>query len=436
MECVSVTEGQIQNGAEASGSGKPRRNADLPVADWLSGARERAAKRIEKSGLPSRRDEYWKYTDPGALTAGSGSRAGSTPISVQELLRDDAAWVSFDNGILTGITAAAPDAPELTSFASASIDNGHWASEYYGAIEASAQRPTVRGFATDNTRRAGDGIFVRTVQDTDHSLQLSYKSTPGSSAVLHHVVCLEPGSELNLLEVGSVAELANVVIEVEVKDGARLNLMRIQDRSWGPRSVDQVFARVGPGGTFNLFTLSAHHEFVRNECSVELKGEGGTARLSGAVVGGRGSHHDDTVLINHKAANCESRQVFKKVLFDDAVGVFQGKIHVTEGAQKTDGYQISKGMLLGTNSQFLAKPELEIYADDVVCSHGSTSGSVNPEDLFYLRARGIQKNEAVNLLAQAFLSETLEEISDTASVKLLQGLIASYLAEQNNAGRH
>ena len=362
MECVGVTDGPIENGAEAPDSGKPRQNADLPVADWLSDARDSAAKRIEKSGLPSRRDEYWKYTDPGSLTAGASGRTGFPSKPVHELVRNDTARVSFDNGILTGIAAAAADAPELTSFETASIDDGHWASEYYGAIEASAQRPSVRGYATENTRCAGDGIFVRTVQDTDHSLQLSYKSTPGSSAVLHHVVCLEPGSELNLLEIGSVAEQANVVVEVEVKDGARLNLMRIQDRSWGPRSVDQVFARVGPGGTFNLFTLSAHHEFVRNECSVELQGEGGTARLSGAVVGGSGSHHDDTVLVNHRAANCESRQVFKKVLFDDAVGVFQGKIHVTEGAQKTDGYQISKGMLLGTSSQFLAKPELEIYA--------------------------------------------------------------------------
>ena len=109
------------------GSGKPRRNVELPVADWLCGARERAAKQIEKSGLPSRRDEYWKYTDPGALAAKAGRRAGSPPTSVHELVRDDAARVTFDNGILTGITAAVPDVPELTSFETASIDNGHWA---------------------------------------------------------------------------------------------------------------------------------------------------------------------------------------------------------------------------------------------------------------------------------------------------------------------
>ena len=109
--------------------------------------------------------------------------------------------------------------------------------------------------------------------------------------------------------------------------------------------------------------------------------------------------------------NCNSRQVFKKVLRNGAVGVFQGKILVKEGAQKTDGYQISQSLLLDGDSQFLAKPELEIYADDVACSHGSTSGAIDEDALFYLRSRGVPEREATNLLTLAFLAEAVDEIA-------------------------
>jgi Fe-S cluster assembly protein SufD len=123
-------------------------------------------------------------------------------------------------------------------------------------------------------------------------------------------------------------------------------------------------------------------------------------------------HHDDTVFITHDAVNCESRQVFKKVLRNGAVGVFQGKILVKAGAQKTDGYQISQSLLLDDDSQFLAKPELEIYADDVACSHGSTSGAIDAQALFYLRSRGVPEAQAVDLLTLSFVAEAIEEIED------------------------
>jgi Fe-S cluster assembly protein SufD len=116
----------------------------------------------------------------------------------------------------------------------------------------------------------------------------------------------------------------------------------------------------------------------------------------------------------HDAVNCESRQVFKKVLKNGAVGAFQGKILVKPGAQKTDGYQISQSLLLDGDAQFLAKPELEIYADDVACSHGSTSGAIDEEALFYLRSRGVPESEAKDLLVLAFLAEAIAEIEDEA----------------------
>jgi Fe-S cluster assembly protein SufD len=152
------------------------------------------------------------------------------------------------------------------------------------------------------------------------------------------------------------------------------------------------------------------------------------AHIAGACVGDGDFHHDDTVFITHDALNCESRQVFKKVLRNGATGVFQGKILVKEGAQKTDGYQISQSLLLDDDSQFLAKPELEIYADDVACSHGSTSGAIDEEGLFYLRSRGVPKAEAIDLMTLAFLAEAVEEIENgdvaDAIIARLQGWLA------------
>jgi Fe-S cluster assembly protein SufD len=136
------------------------------------------------------------------------------------------------------------------------------------------------------------------------------------------------------------------------------------------------------------------------------------AHIAGAAVGDGTFHHDDTVFITHAGLRCESRQVFKKVLKNGAVGVFQGKILVKPGAQKTDGYQISQSLLLDGDSQFLAKPELEIYADDVKCSHGSTSGAIDEVALFYLRSRGVPDAAAKSLLVLAFLAETIAEIDD------------------------
>ena len=164
-------------------------------------------------------------------------------------------------------------------------------------------------------------------------------------------------------------------------------------------------------GKFRSFTLGFNGALSRNEAFVTLTGGEAVAHVAGAAVGDGDFHHDDTVFVTHRGG-CESRQVFKKVLRHGAVGVFQGKILVERTAQKTDGYQISQGLLLDERSQFLAKPELEIYADDVKCSHGSTAGAIDETALFYLRSRGVPAEEARDLLTLAFLHEALDEIPD------------------------
>ena len=227
---------------------------------------------------------------------------------------------------------------------------------------------------------------------------------------MRYCIKLDAGAELTVLENGPAAARFNKVMEVDVADGAKFHHVRAQGRDHERRAATHIFARLGTESQFKSFTLTVNGVLTRNDCVIELTGDDAIAHVAGACVGDGEFHHDDTVFVTHDAVNCESRQVFKKVLRNGATGVFQGKILVKEGAQKTDGYQISQSLLLDDDSQFLAKPELEIYADDVACSHGSTSGAIDEDALFYLRARGVSHAEATDLLTLAFLAEAVEEI--------------------------
>jgi Fe-S cluster assembly protein SufD len=191
-----------------------------------------------------------------------------------------------------------------------------------------------------------------------------------------------------------------------------------------------MFARLGEKSTYKSFTLTVNGVLTRNEQVVEFTGDEAVAHVAGACVGDRDFHHDDTVFVTHDAVACESRQVFKMVLRNGATGVFQGKILVKPGAQQTDGYQISQSLLLDEDAQFLAKPELEIYADDVKCSHGSTSGAIDETALFYLRSRGVPAGTATDLLVLAFLAEALSEIEDEGLADEIQARLEAWLARR------
>ena len=304
----------------------------------------------------------------------------------------------------------------------------HWAKGLYGTLEANGQVPVQRPLAALNTAFATDGLLIHVTGTPSKPISICYEhKSETSDAMLHHVVKVDAGAEVTILENGPAAARFNKVMEIDVADGARLHHIRTQGRDHERQAVTHVFARLGAESVFKSFTLTANGVLTRNECVIELTGDDAVAHVAGACVGDGDFHHDDTVFVTHDAVNCESRQVFKKVLRNGATGVFQGKILVKAGAQKTDGYQISQSLLLDEDSQFLAKPELEIYADDVACSHGSTSGAIDEEALFYLRSRGVPEPQAVNLLTLAFLAEAVQEIENEALAEEITARIEGWL---------
>jgi Fe-S cluster assembly protein SufD len=389
---------------------------EVASVGWTAEARGAALARLRQMGLPTKRDEYWKYTDPTTLAAQEAPKAALFESGEPPLFDDvDRLKVVFVDGVYDAEASddLSLEHVEITRLADTASADIHWAKGLYGALEANGQTPVPRPLAALNTATATDGLMIRVTGKVSKPISLIYRhASETSGAVLHHVIKVEEGGDLTLTENGPAAARFNKVMEVDLGEGARFNHIRAQGRDHERRAVTHIYAALEAEAQFKSFTLTANGVLTRNECVIEFKGDDAIAHVAGAAVGDGDFHHDDTVFVTHDAQRCESRQVFKKVLRNGATGVFQGKILVQPDAQKTDGYQISQSLLLDEDSNFFAKPELEIYADDVACSHGSTSGAIDEEALFYLRSRGVPQGQAQDLLVLAFLAEAIEEIED------------------------
>ena len=388
-------------------------------AGWANEARASALTRLRNMGLPGKRDEYWKFTDPTSLNLPAAPPAKcfvtdeALPFSDMDRLRIVFVDGVFDADASDDLVMAGVEIELLSDAMARDI---HWVRDLYGVLETRGQTPVPRPHAALNTAFAQNGVVIRATGHAPRPVSLIYlHKSEDSDAILHHVVKVENGASLTILENGPAAARFSKSMEVQVGDDAAFHHIRLQGRDHERRAATHMFARLGTRAAYKSFTLTVNGVLTRNEQVVELACDDALAHIAGAALGdGRDApfHHDDTVFVTHDAVDCESRQVFKKVLRNGAEGVFQGKILVKQGAQKTDGYQLSQALLLDDNASFQAKPELEIYADDVQCSHGSTTGAIDEEALFYLRARGVPEGAATDLLVLAFLAESIDEIED------------------------
>ncbi len=409
----------------------------MSPADWATRARHEARGRLASLGWPEAGVEYWKFTRPDdfvraarARIEGDMPRTGDSSVGLPSDLVGQLADAAIAVHDLADATSHESLAPRCTVAPLADLlaTGDSWAAGCYGALEAASHAHVPKPLASFNTGHAANGYGVQATGPTEPVLLIDYAREPGAGLALHHnLVRIEAGATLTLIEAGAVGQHINRVLEVEVADGGTFNHIQVHDFTDLESGITNIFAHLGAGATFKSFTIATGQSLCRNESFVTLAGAGGRAHVAGAAVGGAGFHHDDTVFVTHAAPECESRQVFKKVLNGGAVGVFQGKILVKPDAQKTDGYQLSQALLADESSQFLAKPELEIYADDVACSHGSTCGSLDPDSLFYLRSRGVPLAEARDILALGFLNEALQEVDNDAMAGILNTILACWL---------
>jgi Fe-S cluster assembly protein SufD len=267
---------------------------------------------------------------------------------------------------------------------------------------------------TMNAAFATDGARLKISGTTDTPIELLFLATNADARTIatRNVIDIEKGAAATLIEthLGEGSYLSNSVTEIRVGEGARLDRIKVERESADAIHLSHTHVTLGKNSVFNDFTLTSGARTNRQNGTVEFEGQGADAKVSGAFMLGGKQHADTRLVIDHQVPRCTSRELFKCVMDDHARGIFQGKVMVRKDAQKTDGKQSSHALLLSETAEFDAKPELEIFADDVVCGHGATSGDLNHDHLFYLMSRGIPPAEAKSLLIAAFVGEAFDLI--------------------------
>ena len=399
------------------------------LSSWIRPVRRSAIDRFVKLGFPGKREEEWRFTDLAPLAAvpfepADGRSQQVTLEQFRELAvgADAANHLVFVNGRFVR---------RLSSIDA--IPGGAFAGSLAEAVAAKPDRglPSVtphltRGaafgdhpFVALNTAFLRDGAFVyvppgRTIEEPIHITHLS--TTSGYPGVSHprNLIVAADGSKVRVVEsyVGPDGDVyfANAVTEIVLGQRAACDHYKLERESNEAFHLGTVQVRQHRGSRFCSHWISLGGRLVRNEINVSLEAEGCECVLGGLYLGSGRRHVDNRTRIDHAAPHCQSSELYKGILDDRARGVFSGKIYVHQDAQKTDAKQASHVLLLSDGAKIDAKPQLEIYADDVKCTHGATVGQIDQEALFYLQSRGIDRSTARNLLIYAFANELVGRI--------------------------
>jgi Fe-S cluster assembly protein SufD len=278
-----------------------------------------------------------------------------------------------------------------------------------------------------------DGVMIRIAGPVETPIHLRFvtASEAAVATATRVLVVVEEGATVTLLESHESADglnhQPNDVVEMIAGDGTDVQHVRLNQEGDGALALSTLAARIGGGANFNSINVVAGAATSRHQAFVVLSGENTNLRVNGATMLKGRQHGDSTLVVDHASPNCESRELFKTVIDDEATGVFQGKIIVPPHAQKTDGRMMSAALLLAEGGSMNNKPELEIFADDVQCAHGATCGQLDEDLLFYLMARGLPKKQAESLLVQAFLGESIEFVENEAVREALIGVVEDWL---------
>ncbi len=405
----------------------------LPGANdpWVAALRRQAIETYATLGLPHRRLEAWKYTDlrtrlteafpPVRATGASlGEAELATALTARMIALPAYRLVVLEGELRPDLSDLAPlkaAGAEVTSLGQALAKPSPWLKQVLGQAGATAATDAMIAL---NTALMTGGVALRlgkgvVLDKPVHLIHLDGSGEPVSS-ITRNVVVLDEGASFALLEsyggLGGSGLQRNAVTDVAIGAKAALSHIKLQREGEGTYHLGTWRVTLAADARYGAFQFSTGAALARNQIYALFQGEGSSVNISGAFLMRGRQHCDTTLLVEHLVPRCSSRELFKMVLDDEARGVFQGKIIVAPGAQKTDGKQMAQALLLSETAEFDSKPELEIFADDVVCGHGSTSGQIDEDLLFYLKARGIPDAEARALLIQAFVGEAFELIED------------------------
>ncbi|MEI6558297.1 MAG: Fe-S cluster assembly protein SufD [Rhodospirillaceae bacterium] len=406
---------------------------------WLDTLRSHGRTRFAELGLPKTRQEAWRFTSLAALerTPFRPADAASAGVAIDALPSVTASHrLVFVNGCFRAALSSAGALAEgafAGSLADALVSHPALLEAHLGTLADDASH----GPLALNTAHLTDGavLYVPKGVRLEAPVELVLIGAGGTEPLAWHprlLVVMAAGAEATLIEHhlsrgDGAPTFANGVSELFLDTGARLNHYKVQRENAAAFHLATVNGRLEREACYEGFLLSLGARLSRNEVRLVLAGTGAEARLSGAYLVRGEQLCDTTTVIDHARPGGASRQLFKGVIDEKGHGVFQGKVLVRPDAQKTDAHQLSRALLLSDDARIDAKPELEIHADDVKCSHGATAGDLDDDALFYLRARGIDLDGARALLIGAYVGEAIAEISSEPVREAFEGLASAWL---------
>ena len=384
--------------------------------------RRDAAKIFEEQGFPTRKWEDYKYINPEAvLKKGFGFRTemmrGVTANDIKEFtLVKDSVVLVIVNGVYStelSVTKNLPKGITVTGIAEA-VHSNEIAKKHYGKYAKSSSDP----FIALNTALNNGGVFIRIEKKTVTStpIQVLHISDNEVASFFQprNLIVAEDFSEAVVIEsyesIGPVQSFTNALTEVYVAPNAKLDHYRIQAESDVAQQMNTLNAVVSGNSLYNTYTFTLGGNFVRNNLNVVFTEKNGEAHLYGLYPITGTQIVDNHTVVDHAVPNCMSNELYKGVIDEKASATFNGKIFVRQDAQKTNAFQTNRNILLSDDATVNTKPQLEIYADDVKCSHGTSTGKVNEDAMFYLQARGIRKKSARALLIRAFAEEVVDHV--------------------------
>ena len=394
--------------------------------DVMNAVRDQAFEDFKRLGFPSRKVERYKYTDMQQLFApdyGLNLNRLRIPVDPYQAFRCDVPNLStslyfivndqFYQEALPKVQL--PEGVFIGSLAEAAAQRPELVAKYYAKIAATADD----GITALNTMLAQDGLLVYVPKNVkiDRAVQVINILRSDVDLMVNRrvLVIVEEGAEARLLFCDHAVDdrpfLTTQVIEAYVGDNAQLSLYCLEETHYKNTRVSNVYVSQQANSHFDHNVITLHNGVTRNRLDLVFKGEGAECELNGCVIADKNQHVDNNTLIDHQVGDCDGRELYKYVLDDEAVGAFAGRVLVRHGSQKTTSEERNQNLCMTRQARMFTQPMLEIYADDVKCSHGSTVGQLNDAALFYMQQRGISIKEARLLLEFAFVGEVIDKIS-------------------------
>jgi Fe-S cluster assembly protein SufD len=409
-------------------------------APWLDELRRAAMARFEQVGFPSKKDEEWRFTDLSPITKTQFKLAERVP---DELATDVAASFSFGTDAVSELVfvnghfapglsriGKLPRGVKVGRLADAINDSGELVEPHLAKLADVERNP----FVALNTGFLSDGAFLHFARGTvvEQPIHLLFVSAKGADLSVSHprvLVIAEENVQATIVEsyVGGGAGIyfTNAVTEIVAGQGSQIDHCKLQQESLDANHVATMQVKLGRDATFVSHSATIGAKLTRNDLNCHMAGQGAYATLNGLVLVGGNQHCDNHTLLDHAEPNCPSHELYKHVLSGKSTAVFKGKILVRQPAQKTDSKQTSKTLLLSDDATMNSQPALEIYADDVKCTHGSTIGPVDEDMIFYLRSRGVGLEAARHLLSYAFAADITRRIKVEPVRRRLEDFMAA-----------